>query len=850
MSNTSGSSLLMHFYSYGDGGNNVGTISAVPTNYTRQVASAVTIKLAGVINTKTLSTSDGAIAQSISGGPFNSGATVEVLAAAGTTTTLTPAGASIAVTGTAPNLETALTGSGASVAVTGTAPTLATTTVLTPAAASATVTGTAPTLDLIVSPPGGSLTGALITVTGSAPTLDLSLVTTGDTITITGGTPSTAGTSVLTPDGATVTVTGTAPRLLASMVPGAETLPVTGGTPDLITITVLSPAGAAITITGSAPIVPGTSQLTPAAVTITITGRAPVLSNVTPPAPAPVSVLTPTAFREIEQQLNDRRHAYQSRKVPQPLIRLWDKEMQLIARIVIPESWECEEIAHDNGMARIEIVGKDNDWLREILMFKTRPAEDLHITIDPDPSRPTDWKNRWGGKVETITDVETKGKPTVTTITAVSNRIHLRHILLAAMPILPHAVQIPKMFLWGGPAVTACATAVMVNLFRIYTLNGWWPLPRNLFAPETWLENAAPLNWPVQVMPVNPLLDQSRWITIGARWQDAETVLKPAMKDAGVVCHAYTWLPGDPAPYEVYGRFKEQLKPTRACTILSFEDQSGVGGPTGTAVDGLVNLFAVTLDDLFTETLLAVDGDGDGQTDPFIRKLLGVAPKRPPFVYRDTGYGGVLGRTTVVHKAKAITIVVGGRSPGWVNQAIAFGIRYGLSQIAAAITSTPGAPAQVSGSEGLDNLYQGQLDDTLLAFMPFVDPRRSAAVGSYARNEHFEQGQGFTISSIMTARQGWWATRPYTSMKFDIDDSLYRIGEDIALGSRVSAERKGIVYTDQIMAIKRSGDRNSSGRPVISFGDDSREEDPVAQGFAAIANVANFAAMLAGSGTL
>ena len=52
------------------------------------------------------------------------------------------------------------------------------------------------------------------------------------------------------------------------------------------------------------------------------------------------------------------------------------------------------------------------------------------------------------------------------------------------------------------------------------------------------------------------------------------------------------------------------------------------------------------------------------------------------------------------------------------------------------------------------------------------------------------------------------------------------------------------------MAIKRSGSRNSSGRPIISFGDDSREEDPVAQGFAAIAKVANFAAALAGSGSI
>ncbi len=562
---------------------------------------------------------------------------------------------------------------------------------------------------------------------------------------------------------------------------------------------------------------------------------------------------TPAKFREIEQQLHDRRHAYQSRKVPQPLIRIWDKEMRAIARVEIPESWDCEEIAHDNGMARIELVGKDNEWIRDLILFKTKPAEDLHITIDPDPAKPHDWRNRWGGKVESIVDVERANKPTVTTITAVSNRIHLRHIMLAAAPILPHAVQIPKMFLWGGPCVTTCATAVLINLFRIFTLNGFWPLPRNLFDPLAWINNINPLNWPIQVMPVRPIVDQSRWVTIGSRWQDAESILTPVMKDAGVICHAYTWLPGDPAPYShVFGPdLGELLKPTRACVILSFEDQSGVNGPTGTAIDGLLNLFAATADDIFTETLFAVDGDGDGVTDPFIRKILGVAPKRPPFVYRDTGYGGTLSKTLAVHKSKAITIVVGGRSPGWVNQAITYAIRYGISQLAQTIT-LPGTATQIPGSEGLDNLYQGQLDDTMLAFMPFVDPMRSGMVGSYARNEHFEQpgGSAFTMSSVMTARQGWWATRPYSSMRFDIDDSLYRIGEDIRLGSRVSAERKGVLYTDQIMAIKRSGSRNSSGRPIISFGDDSREEDPVAQGFAAIAKVANFAAALAGSGSI
>lgn len=561
--------------------------------------------------------------------------------------------------------------------------------------------------------------------------------------------------------------------------------------------------------------------------------------------------LSGNEFAAVEQQLFERRYSYLSRKVPQPLIRLWDKEMRLIARIVIPESWDCEDIAHDNGTAHIEIVGKDNDWLREIVCFKTRPAEDLHVTIDPDPAKPHDWRNRWGGKVETIEDDETKGSATKTVLNCVSNRKHLSKILLAATPLLPPAVQPIKMFLWGGPCVTTCATAVMVNLFRIYTLNSFWPLPRNIFDPSSLLSNLSPLSWPVQVMPVNPIFDQSRWCTIGARWKDAQTVLTPVMKDCGVICHAYTWLPGDPAPYvDAYGpELAEKLKPTRSCVILSFEDQSGVTGPTGTAFDGLVNLFAATADDLITESLFAVDGDGDGETDPFIRKILGVAPKRPPFVYRDTGYGGVNSRKMVIHKSQAISITVGGRSPQWVNQAITFSIRYAISQLANAIVLAGQAP----GSEGLDNLYQGQLDDTLLAFMTFIDPRRSGDVGSYAWNEHKQEGSGsaFTINSVQDTRAGWYATRPFTSFKFDVGDgSPYVLGEDIRLGSRVSAERRRIIYTDQIMAIKRQGDRNSSGRPVLSFGDDSKEEDPVAQGFAAIANIGNFAAMLSGSGDM
>jgi len=560
---------------------------------------------------------------------------------------------------------------------------------------------------------------------------------------------------------------------------------------------------------------------------------------------------------ELRTHLMERRWAYMHRRVKKPLVRLWDKEFRFIARLENLDKWDWEELATDDGEAHVTFSGKANEWIRDIVTYQIGDDEDIHITIDPDPDKPHDWRTRWGGKVLTILDEDTPGQAAVTTLNCISHRRHLRGIYLAANPIFPMETQIPRMFLWGGPTVTTCAMATWVNCLRLFTLNGLSIgslVPRNIFAPETMLANLSPLNWPVQVMPVRPLLDQSRWCTIGSRWKDAHTVLSPVMKDAGVICRAYTWLPGDPPPYShIFGdELGEILKPTRACIILSFEDKSGVTGPTGTVLDGAINLFAATLDDLITETLIPIDADGDGEVDPFFRKLLMVAPKPPPFVYRDVGYGNVRKSTRVIHKQQATDILVGGRSPQWLNMAITYAIRYGLSQLAQVINYGLGAYQQY-GTEGLDNLYQGQLDDVFLAFQRFINPIRSTRAGSYAFREYFHQGHGsaYVINALQDLASGDYAMKAYRSMKFDVGDGQpYILGEDFWLGDRVSAEVRGVIYTDQIMAVRAEGSRTTSGRPTVSFGDDSREEDPIARGFRTIGNVANFASMIAGSGDL
>lgn len=574
---------------------------------------------------------------------------------------------------------------------------------------------------------------------------------------------------------------------------------------------------------------------------------------------------------EVKQQLLERRWSYMNRKVKKPLIRLWDKNFRFICEIGNPESWSWEELALDDGEAEVTIAGANNSWIREIVVQQTKIGEDLHITFDPDPENPTDWRNRWGGKVLVIEDIEQIGEPATTTLHCISHRRHLRGILLGANPIFPMEIQLPKMFLWGGPCAFTCAAATQINLFRLQTLNGFYPVPRNIWDPLSLLADLSPLHWPIQVMPINAALDQSRWCTIGARWKDAHSVFAPVMNDAGVICRAYTWLPGDPAPYTMFGEeLAEILKPTRACIILSFEDKSGYSGPTGTAIDGALNLFASTLDDLITETLFPLDSitgadgsfnsvtayDGhqiifDGkESAPLFRTLLGVAPKVPPFVFRDVGYGNIVHKQLTIHKQQATDIVTGGKSPQWVNMAITFLIRWGLSQLGSVIPLGPAGATNVPGSVGLDNLYQGQLDDVFLAFIRYTNPARSTDAGPYAFREYFEVGDGsaYTINSFGTLAEGDFKMRAYASMKFDVGIAPIVWGQDFTLGDRLMAEIRNVYYVDQILSVKAKGTKTESGRPMVSFGDDSREEAPIARAFRTIGNVGNFAQLASTGG--
>lgn len=561
----------------------------------------------------------------------------------------------------------------------------------------------------------------------------------------------------------------------------------------------------------------------------------------------------PSDVLEVGPALESARHAFINRPPQYELIRVWDRNFDLLAQISDPEAATWEELDDKVGGAEITIVGKRFDWLRRLLTQQIPFDQNIMITIDPDRDNPHDYENRWGGWIDDLDDTEEAGQPDRLVLKCTSFRDHPNFISVASNPLMPPQAQIPKLFMNGGGTAYTCASTAFFNLFRIYTLNGFWPIPRNLWSPKTWLENLHMLNWPVQVMPVNPLLDQTRWCTLSSRWKSLEEVQAPLLKDAGVTCRAYTWLPGDPAPYTMFGpEMAEILRPKRACVILSYEDHSGVEGPTGTVLDGGINLVAATLDNLLGSTLIPLDGDGDGLPDPFFRKLFMVAPKPSPYTYRDAEHGGIAKSTMSIHKRRAVSIVTGGKSPQWLNQAITFAIRYGLSQLAQVINYGIGAYQQY-GTEGLDNLYQGQLDDVFLAFQNYMNPIASAAAGPYARNEFFESGSGsaFTVSGFQALALGDYKNRAYVSFQQDVGDvAPFVLGKDFGLGHRVNVERNGILYTDQVKGIKRTRTRGEPCRPILTVGDDTREEDGLIRAFRTIGDVANFAALIASAGDM
>jgi hypothetical protein len=583
-----------------------------------------------------------------------------------------------------------------------------------------------------------------------------------------------------------------------------------------------------------------------------------------------------------------------------PMTRLADKNLNIMAELVGELSCDTEELMSDTGQARLVIT--DDNWLIDWIVNQTRVDEDIHLIIDPIPTMRT-WRTRWGGKVHQINIKRNEDGTSTCEIVALSMREHAKKLLIACNPFFAPEVAIPRMWVLPGPIRSILFLTFFLNLARLFVpgLSGI----TNAFNPAGWLNplnvsvvnNFDPLAWPIQVAFVNPLLDQSRWTALGASWTSWHDATTDMLKDCGVTMRAYTWLQEDTdSPYTeladiitgiegvgldilgilglssadqlvemLAGQAVETLAmPKRNCVIFSLEDFSGQAGPTGTAADGLLNLIGVTFDDLFTTTLINADTgqtlDGEPVVDvinpvtPVAQALLGVAPKPPSVIWRESEYDRVVSKQHTLYKAPPKTMMTGGRSPAIVNQTQDFLIQYALSQLQTVISTglfAEAGPAPLGS--GLAFLYQGQLDNTFLSQERLTDITRAIWTGDVAYQEHYERGSqtAYTLASVLTLRQADWNTRAYYGFQAQVISGFpWVLDVDVRLGERAGWEFDGVIYVDQLTAIKRSWDRESPVLCTLSIGDDKDKQDPIARGMRAINAMYGMFGALLGEGTL
>lgn len=532
-------------------------------------------------------------------------------------------------------------------------------------------------------------------------------------------------------------------------------------------------------------------------------------------------------------QINSRRRVIDAEAKAPSLYRIWDKSMKYIGTVYTHKAFDAEQMQHDSGTGAVVLRG--SDWLIKFLRTDVRAEEDLNFTVDPYPHR-RNWRWRWGFKV---TDVEVgraeDGEVTVT-LHLIENREHWKHILFGATVFAPPEAQPIKAFLLPANCRTAITVAGTANLARLF--NPALTVFTNLLNPGAWVGaalgvglpgNFSFLNHPIQMQFVNPIFDTSRLSVLMSRWQDAHTVTEAMLRDAGCQVRVYTWLEEDddsPHP-ELAALVGERVaRPRRNCYVIAVEEKAQYAGITGLAADGAIKLLAATGDDLIGAILYA-DEDGDGRNDPLIRKWFGAAPKVPSLVFRDGPRSAIVSSQHHMYKSKAKHIMTGGRSPQWLNQVQTFLVRYAISKIAEAITSIPGAPAQLPGSEGIENVYQGQGDDIFFAFVRYTDINRELRSADYGLLEEFVQGSGsaYVIATPLTIREGLDKTKPYHAFKVEVRNARpHRVFLDVDMGDPALFEIDGILTQDHVSAIRLFEDETTPKTFGISIGDD-RESD-------------------------
>ncbi|WP_228565896.1 phage tail protein [Nocardia sp. SYP-A9097] len=492
------------------------------------------------------------------------------------------------------------------------------------------------------------------------------------------------------------------------------------------------------------------------------------------------------AFRVDQQQARD----------PEVLVRYWDKFMREVGE---EHNYLSLEFTYPRNAAGGLKMICPRDMVHFDHFFNNEDGEDATIPITVNTRG-----FRWDGYITKASLVRDDNGVETVDIEAIHAWNHVATICCWASPFAPVLAQFPRHHILFGPVRTIITTYLTMNLMRLQA-PGWAP-PGTADDP-LWSGAGNPL-FPIAVVPVDPATDTSRWSAASARFDMADKLFEPMLEDSGVMLTARFFLPGEdeqPAPDWF---FLEQ--PT---VVLETVDKSGVTGPTGTLLDGILSWIEEFADDGTTPIRYPrFDSTTEYEAVYSQPGKFGTTRNFPWVWYFEGEYSGIGASEIALHKPLATDVIIGGRSPGWVNAGIEVVIKGLLSLI------------------GLDWLYRGQLNDVFLAWMVYRDMARVDRAGPYAFRELYITGsdKAFNLDGLVAARQGLHLTRGYTSHKVTIEDNApYLLGRDFGLGDQIGFAVGEHVFTDYVTELTFHDDRETACKWQITVGDGSDEEDSI-----------------------
>ncbi|OZE77230.1 hypothetical protein CH305_18515 [Rhodococcus sp. 15-649-2-2] len=471
-------------------------------------------------------------------------------------------------------------------------------------------------------------------------------------------------------------------------------------------------------------------------------------------------------------------------------VELFDSEIKPVGMIVDYSSCRIKFVKNKIGPAQIVIPGS-SEFAGQIMKCDSTTVF-IRVTYNG---------RNYDGLVDEAIRKGIKGNKTIT-VNLVDMQIYLACIMAYPMP-LPgfEEVQFPPEDLYVGPLRSGIYWYLQRNVWRLQFRTG---------------------QCPITLLPYDILRDTSEWVTMQARMVPLDELFERVLKDSSCMIRMRMWIKGrDPQP------MPDRLTLLESQIIVDVVDRPKSGGVlnTGFIVDGLANTISETIADSINGLL---GGFLPGLADLISKQLK--QTELPSCVWSEDSEG-IIDATVTAKAMEAYSVVVGGKSPTWLNKLLQLAIEQGIIALATSVLTFLSIPIGGLGGiiGGVAGALSGILDDVFLAFMKATNYKLKREHGKFARPEKFVNGgaAGYTFSSFQNAQQGLFDNAGKRRAKVEVLDwAPFGAFYDYDLGHLVGWEDEGETFFDRVESIEVNDDRDERVVVRTVIGDDEPEKSP------------------------